>query len=100
MFHAGILFHWHLVQVRFDPLQNTTTPGVIFCTEGGCLGSASATTATLQCTAGCQNSGSGLSCSSFYSGSYAINSFDIDSQFGADIVAVTDGQELLYVRRQ
>ena len=85
--------------------EGAALPSVLFATEGGVLGStASAAGASSSAAVG----RGGLTVSSRLLGSTggnyhqgaAINSFDIETGVGRDVICVTDSSELVYIRRR
>lgn len=85
------------MQVRFDPLRSTsagsTQPSLLACTAGGLIASASA-------GSGKAGSAAGSSVQPLLQSPYSVNSFDVEATLGLDVVGVTEGQELVYIRRQ
>jgi hypothetical protein len=101
--------------VRFDPLASSDPlkHGVLFCSDDGRVGGLAfppqptssgsghpwSSTKALAYEGALQNAAT-----TYYQGRYAVTSFDMERSWGgggaADVVAVTEGQELVYVRRR
>lgn len=77
-------------QVHFDPLQpaheSTTAPAsVLCCSDSGSIS---------RCSFGAAPGASAL-----VQRQHGISSMDVERALGVDVVAVTEGQEIVYIRR-
>ncbi len=110
-------------QVRFDPLQQggaavssastaAAAPGLLFCTSEGTLGLAAPGSApkvglprqgdgAWQAWGSAAGDGDGGGARALHRSALgaSVNSVDVGGHLGADVVAVTDANELVFIRR-